>query len=312
MEKCLKTQLKETVQNDNLDVFGQVKIFVEQGNLQNPTIYIASAKTSTIVCTDTLLLSGRSNMSLNANQVYQLSVRGNGYLIIKDKYAISTLMFYNTSENVDLTKCTYMESLRSLTLLKTGGDIVNLLNTNNITSLILNASGVTGNLADVNTEKIKNITHLELNSPNVICNVSAFVGGNLVNFSFNNCKNITGDISLLPNKEQHSEIKFYSSGISGALEDYVSSAISSGKTSATDFVMTGAIVQLTFGGRKQPTSGLQYPAPNYVSWDGTGKIAVKAGNYSVASCTHVFCKGYTQAEAEAAFSGMTIVRVDAE
>ena len=44
---------------------------------------------------------------------------------------------------------------------------------------------------------------------------------------------------------------------------------------------------------------------------GAVQIAVYAGATSVENCPRVYCKGYTQQEAESEFSGKTIIRVDA-
>ena len=205
-----------------------------------------------------------------------------------------------------------MTSLKELSLSsKSYGDFSIILNKNSLESVSIGGNNVYGNFENIDETKISALTYLSIESSNIYGDISLFSNGSLVNFNLNNAKNIIGNIASLPNKEKQTDIQFYNSGISGALEDYVSSAISSGKTTATDFRMSGTITQLTFGGIKQDISGLVFAAPCYVSWDNTGKIAVKSGQYGVANTTHVYCKGYSQEEAEAAFPGKTIIRVDA-
>lgn len=311
---CLVTKLKSIVYNDSLDVLGEVKIYIETTGNSDPSITIETTKNVEIECTDTLQLNNETSLIITPFTPFSLNVSGSGYVKIKDKYHVKRLYTYNILSRVDLSNLNHMQDLEILIMANNEpyGDITKLLNDSSISHLEIGGSLVHGDLNKVDSQKLKNIETFNIVGPkDIIGNTILFENGKLVNFTFNNCSNIVGDISFIPNKGKGIRVEFYNSGITGSIEEYVDSAIQDGKTIATDFRMVGAITQLTFNGIKQPTNNIRFEAPCYVSWDTTGKISIKTGDYSVENTTHVFCKGYTQSEAEEAFPDKTIIRVDA-
>ena len=120
---------------------------------------------------------------------------------------------------------------------------------------------------------------------------------------------LTGNINSLVKLTKVKTVNFVGSNLTGVVEDFVSGQIANGKTSTpttNDYIFFAQLLKFaTFGGN-------HYQEDNcHIGWESSSKIFVFTGNSNLASCTTVYCKGYTQQEAEAAFSGKTIVRVDA-
>ena len=311
---CLVTNLKSVVNNDNLKVLGQIKLLTEPTSGQSdPVVYIVATKNVIVKTTDSLRLNNCTEVTLVPNEINTLRISGNGYLIICDKYAISAIDYSRSNMNTPIDELKYMTALTSISCLyAVQGNIEDLLNYNpSITTIKFAGTGISGNFENIAKSKLEQLSTIRLESPYIKGNIDVFTNGLLTDIYLNDCINIIGNINVLPNKQNITHLEIYNTGISGSLDEYVASAISSGKTTAENFSITGAISQLTFGGNKQSIEGISTVAPCFVSWDSTGKISVKTGSYDVNTTTHVFCKGYTQSEAEAAFPGKTIIRVDA-
>lgn len=313
-KNCLITRLKAVVNDSSLEILGQQKIYVsEQSGKPSPSLILKTNDNVELECTDSLVLGGQQVLTLAPNIEHQLGVKGSGYLLFKDKYSIVKINNYNADIVTDLAQITSMMSLSIFDIVGETiyGDVAKFLNSNiAITELCLESALVFGNLSEVNTDFFDKCQNFRINSPSVECNISQFANNKaLTKFRVNDAFGVTGDIALLPNKQSITSFNIYGSGIYGSLESYISSAISSGKSSATDFSMTGVIDQLTFGGVKQTQKG-RFSAPCFVTWDSNGKIIIKSGEYSMSDCTHIYCKNATSAEISAWQSaGKTVIQV---
>lgn len=313
-KNCLVTKLKGVVDNDNLDVFGQVKLHLSpKAGAQNPWVKFSFTKFHRLTCTDTLTLNGNAQYEVAANNLVTCTVSGSGYLVIDDKYSLSYFESSGVDVVFDIAKLTYTEITKcSINSSPVTGDFVAFLNNNqSLTEVDMWSNQITGDLSEVKPSVLNGLTILKLGSDKIYGTCGMFNASSLLFLGVNNCKNFTGTVESLPNKQNIVRLEIYNSGVTGSIDAYVASAISSGLTSKTNLDFVGALTQLTFNGAKQDVSGISNVGSCFVSWDANGKISVATGAYSTASVTHVFCKGYTQQEAEAAFPGKTIIRVDA-
>ena len=111
-----------------------------------------------------------------------------------------------------------------------------------------------------------------------------------------------------------SEVQMYSPNVIGELKDIghlikLSSINFNGCSSVTassPISMYSCLTYLTFNGNTYSEG-----TGSYLTWQSESKIALYAGGEPISSCTKVYTYGYTQQEAEAAFPGKTIIRVDA-
>jgi hypothetical protein len=237
-------------------------------------------------------------------------------LTIEDKYSLSYFesKYVNVSialEDLCYTKITHFE-VTSADVNGVTGDISKFINNSPmlVDIHLNNNNNLIGNLADVKQSRLNELVTLNVQSSQVEGSLDLFSNGSLIRLGVNNCVNITGTIETLPHKKLMSSTSIYKSGVTGSIDAYVASIIEEGQTSGYKSVM-GALTQLTFNGVKQDVSGISNIANCWIYWFNDGKIYVLTGGDTTANATHVFCKGYTQQEAEAAFSGKTIVRVDA-
>lgn len=312
---CLKTQLKGIVDNDNLNILGQVKLKSISLASQSHSFKLMSIRPLLVKTTGTLRISNESEYTLSPDIDYSFTISGEGDLIITDKYAIKELYSSGVNLTLDLADISYLDAATKFDIRTSNnvtGDISKFLNScPSIKEFAVASNKAYGKLSDVKASILAQLTSLVVSSPDVEGDIFLFNGGDLINLSVGNCPKFTGNINLLPNKGTFGLIAIYNSGITGSLDEFVASSIAAGRTTINNMSMNGAITQLTFNGSKQDVSSILTNNPCFVSWDNTGKISVKTGAWSAAGCTHVFCKGYTQEEAAEAFPGKTIIRVDA-
>ena len=131
---------------------------------------------------------------------------------------------------------------------------------------------------------------------------------NLLKIYFTQSPGITGNFSTLGNFNL-TEIDLRSSGVTGTVEGFVAAQVARGKTTSSQ--ITVVPITLGYSLRNITFGGLNIQTKTSLIWEDSGaKIALYGGDD--ASASTVYVKGYgTQEQAEAAFPGKTVVRVDA-
>lgn len=312
MANCLVTKLKGVVNNPNLLPIGYVRLHAksisgaytaENAKLQ---ITIKNGETCTIstpnggyfalsfagLDTDRLATyTIKADSAVEGSSTVVLFFANADYdILISNKYSIRILAGSNTAKNVvtgDINDLKFSDSIELLIVNNDWvGELSSLSNKQNLTQLNLEGTSVSGNINNLQSDT------------------------SLTNITLNRANNIYGNIDDLG--PLTSLVSFFAAdvaGISGTIEGFVAGQINSGKTTSTTnpTQMFRALSFATFNGQIYATENNYC----YISWESASKIAVYAGAYGYTSCPRVYCKGYTQQEAEAKWSGKTIIRVDA-
>lgn len=186
---------------------------------------------------------------------------------------VSPYMVGNVSSLVALTKMKQI-SLNGNTNIS--GDITSFSGMTNIELVYAIESPITGNISSLNKASVKNINFQDASVSGQIDSLTD-VGANALNLNFYN--NIVG----------------------GSVEGFVGSKA----VPSAPIYMLRLVQYATFGGETRTEVHC------HLGWESSSKIYVLAGSDTASSCTKVYCKGYTQSEAEIKWPGKTIVRVDA-
>lgn len=121
--------------------------------------------------------------------------------------------------------------------------------------------------------------------------------------------NVIGELKDIGNLIKLSSVNFNGCSVGGDIIDFVSAQVANGRSSITassPISMYSGLSYLTFNGNTYSEN-----TGSFLTWQSASKIALYAGGEPISSCTKVYTYGYTQQEAEAAFPGKTIIRVDA-
>lgn len=279
MGNCLKTQLKGNVYNDNLPYFNSIQLFTK--TLSNSEIQDATVQ-------QRLVLKTNNTITIKSTGDFSTSFAG----ITTDP--IRTITITSSDDEVSL----YFSN---------SNYTVQILNADNLT--FLSATGKTFGKPNLFSFSFSNLINaVNLNklylgyNTNVSGDLSQLLDLNLSEFKVRGCANIIGDISNIC-KDSLTFAQIGGTGISGSYENVVATFIENGRITQNCIIDDGLSL-LTFNGSVQITTGTLYDASN-VTYVNASKIAVIRDN------SYVYTKGYTQEEAETAFAGKQIVRVDA-
>lgn len=276
MANCLKTQLKSSVQDENLPVFNALTVHIKPGTVDINRRFIIVAQ--------------------NPAKAY---VVGNGYIntvyenLETEKKKEVTLNNYPSVNSIYLSNGTYdvvIENKYGFTRFECGSFMNNVI------------EGVSS------FKYLENIVTFSFVNGSLSGGIEELSGLTALNSLYLENNNIYGDLSSLGTLINITSLQLFSNNISGLLEEFVRNQINSGRSSVdtSHSINCNHILKYaTFGGNHYNETYC------YLVWESINKIAVYAGASGISNCTKVYCKGYTQEEAEAAFSGKTIVRVDA-
>ena len=203
-----------------------------------------------------------------------------------------------------------------------------------------NCPNVTG---DIGVLKNRTFTFMSIGGSNVsgtlaqLLEIPAYQGKTTLDVSRSVFPKIGGDIAALANETQLTSLNLsgnkrvfgsieslvkltnlttliladaYANAFTGSIENFVAGQIANGRTQVTTqnkIFCPWILTYATFGGNYYTSQGGMW-----LTWESASKIVIY---YSLTSTFNdyirVYTKGYTQAEAEAAFPGKAIVRVDA-
>lgn len=280
MTDCLKTQLKEAVQNDNLDFLGEMKVYITKKGSNKPTIQLKPVNVQNPVTIrpisgsfsiDGIIYTTKTSITVNKNIVSE----SDNLVLSISKYYIKEITPISVLQNE------VAFSLDDLKYSMIEGAIWNSFDvTGNIESFPKNQCAVVNIL---NTSIIGDIKDLDI----LGCTM----------FSPND--KMTGSMSDYGKVNISEYLNLASATVTGSVEDFVAQKAASGELRINQLLR-----KATFGGNIYTVDMC------WLEW-ADNKIAVYTGANTKAECTTVYCKGYTQQEAESAFSGKTIVRVDA-
>lgn len=110
--------------------------------------------------------------------------------------------------------------------------------------------------------------------------------------------NVVGSVTDIP--QITDKVYIHNTPISGTIEDFVTSRE---RMTQLSMIFNVTSTNVTFGGAVRATQSIM--------WDRNNGTIACGDKSSISSSTRIYCSGYTQEQAEAAFSGKTIVRVDA-
>lgn len=306
MGNCLVTKLKSEVQNDNLIKLGVLRISVE-----------------TMASGFDLSQTNAIQFTVKGGKTCHLSIIGSGYFVT------------DTADDADVSKhkTEYdLNSTSTTTLYFSNGTYkIDIDNKYEITKLRI----IDNNVAHMIGFDIADVAYCDLGSPIVLGNTKVY--GNIENLAnqahlaqvfINNLTDIHGNIAALPNTLTHffftnSSLKVKVSdlgaktslanivgalvvgGANDTVENLVAQQIANGRTVNSDGIGSSNMLKVA------PFNGHTYneQVGQVLCWESASKIYIMVPNKVTA--TKVYCKGYTQQEAEAAFSGKTIIRVDA-
>ena len=286
---CLVTKLKGTVDNPNLPVYGAFYIehIVSSDTADDVNVFGNNGDQLTVKSDEITEVFDYNNVAHSlpwtmgifaqaSNYSQTLKVKQKGKLYFTSKYDVNGIFFPNHNFK-------FLGTLKDIAL-------KNNQPSNNYFIKILDSQEVTGDISDlINEGSINHLTTLDLQG----------------------CLKVTGTASDLGKFVNATELSVLYTKITGNIEDIVASQIAGGVSSrnASNALYSNACLgQFEFGGVKHTGPKFGY---GRITWESSSKIAVYSGGLSLAACTTVVCKGYTQAEAETAFPGKEIVRVDA-
>jgi hypothetical protein len=239
------------------------------------------------------------------NETFNIFV-GKKYNILNLELTANNAPTKTLSMNVeDLKFSTLLQGLSTGAL--SYGDCSYLSSFTNLISISISVSKVYGTL-DLHLSP--NLSVVNILSPSIGGDLANFGGANVTRLNIASSA-IYGTFDSLGSAKKMTA--FYPpSNISGTIEGFVNGQVT-GTGARTSYTATTpncpSLDKVTFGGSYQEPLDI-----NFINWDYTSsneKIYIHNGVGGVANATKVYRKGYTQEEAEAAFSGKTIVRVDA-
>jgi hypothetical protein len=312
MEKnCLFTKLKGTVDNDKLIPYGWIEI---------PVVSIPN---------DELSRDDQAKLDIYAKHGKEITVKAldGGYFgtapdTIESEHKTTitgghlTLYFKNDNYRVrisgkygDITS--YNSQTQGSSTLKTLFDNTPIGVFNYLSSPVIGVQGrFVGSSKDLGNVLPLITSYVLWNgSKNLEVDLTDFeVNTHITSVQLNNVLNITGSFDSIGKIPSVMEISADKAVGLGTLEGFVNQRIAHGQASVTEsspLNWTYVLQNVTFGGSRH-NCGFAY-----VTWESSSKIAVYEGANRIENYKRIYCKGYTQQEAEAKWPGKTIVRVDA-
>lgn len=322
---CLVTKIKGEVNDSNLPKLGVFIMFVKSStNLEEhgyqQEIRIVVNKPCTInavgnghISTTFAGLTSDPKTSIPLTSDHRIFVSNTDFnLEVSDKYAITKILSNPsgaTQDSIITFSAREFNALTSLDLVRLGKSIFSsggkIVFNNQMTEINFDNAHANGVKIEIpSTSSVLSI--LGLWNATVELDINTLTGlSSLTKVNFMNCPKVTGDITSLSGNTNITEMYVGNSSITGSIDSFISSQALI-RTICDDLKMTDSFMyNITFNGIHL-NEGFAH-----VTWNTASKIAILAGNINIASCTKVYTKGYTQEEAEAAFSGKTIIRVDA-
>lgn len=324
MVKCLNTQLKEVVNNDALVRLGAIRLTVmsipshDIKNNGKLFINVKPKKTVTIKVNSTdsqhYFLVGNDSTH---HQEYELAAiegaagtdiyfsNGDYTVDINDKYDLINLStsgsgIHGISFNAyDLHYSNLERIVWADSYIK--GKVKDIDTSVNAINFIVNNSKMTGSLQDLPAAPITQLNIANTSITGNIIDLAKLASTLTVVILNDNIAGEFGDFGYLS-----SIVTISKNNIYGTVESFVNRQLSTRPSYANGVVVSALLPRTSLGGKTFPSEA----GTNIVVWDSSSKIAVLCGGANVSSATRVYCKGYTQAEAEARWSGKAITRVE--
>lgn len=324
MGNCIKTQLMGAVNNDNLHKFGILVVNVKatesstyQKDFQiacNANVKLTAKNGGTFRTSVGGFAEDRTEYILTPSDgTVNIRVNNADYSIeIANSFAITYLRrvtgggtpIFSISLNDVL--CPDLTHLRFDSSASTG-DIKNIKNAPKLQELNFSScSGIYGDISYLSDAT--QLTDIQLLLTGISGSVDMLTDiPNLVSLNIENCLGVTGNFASLAKFKNLNYLYVDVTGVIGSVEDFAEEWVKNNPNVSNIIMVYRALRYFTFGGSKytDETSNC------YFKITSASKIAVYAGATSVENCPRVYCKGYTQQEAESEFSGKTIIIVDA-
>lgn len=342
---CLKTQLKEIVNNPSLVKLGHVLLHVKSESVGTVPMRIQGGATLNIIGSGymsdnqaTLDTDRLTTYSYSSNSEKIMYFSAGDYLLdIDNKYNIRYLSNRTKSLSdcldVDLSDIAGCANMREVSLANIKGNISVFEDMPNLSIVAINnGMYVTGNLISLAN---KNLTIFKIQSSSVIGNIEELNLENVTIFGATNSSNITGNISALPDN-QLTELGIVGSSLYGTLSELgkkissslstlflmdkdnntymttISGSVESFVASAVANGHTSKVITMRglFNGINT-FGGTAYPKQVHTElhWENGGdKIYVQGG--ASTSSKNIHCKGYSITEiAEWQAQGYTVTDV---
>ena len=289
MGNCLKTQLKESVQNENLSKLNELKVSIPSlGSQQVMYVkgiervvaygdgYFSLTNGGEHKTDATIIPSNLTALYIPEGIEFKLGLYSKYELITLSG---SSLNEYKTTGQYNLSDVKYCTELQYLTI--TGiGDIKDLANNTELINLCI-GNGATGDIAH-----LSGCTKLSTFN----CNES----------------DVYGRIDSISSMIKLNNIGLINTRVTGKVEDFVAAQILATRTTG-NINWQGIMKNLSFGNMPAGSGATQY-APYYLKWESASKIWIE-GVLSPHT-NNIWCMGYTQSEAETKWSGKNIATVD--
>lgn len=321
---CLVTKLKGSVDNASLLKMGQMKIHVSplksvvESSQRKLTLYAIEGKQISVDTTGVGYFSVYNEADLSdpskrythyempstigsASFFFEVFPDAEYDIIISNKYNIRWFKYDTISQlnhsvfSFNLCDIAFSTGMTEFNVNNSdvNGNIRELSKLINLEKLnLVNTSGIQGRLSDMGSSVINNIQSIKVSSTKSEKSIVAYLN------------DINGAINLR---------EFAADPIAnaGEITTFVSAQKAAGKTVRTiedALYVYGISNSLTFNGVNINTQNNAI----HITWDNSNRIVVYADVFATpSSAPTVYTKGYSQSEAEAAFSGKTIIRVDA-
>lgn len=283
---CLVTKLKGTVNDTSLRKLGEIalKIInvdrVEGDSREMPLITINRLSTST----EPLTVRTSDNVKFGINNSYgtlYTEVEINGNALINVQLATNYLMFIK-----DLTKIAGIRARANtgIDYLADTSEFIGLSQLAVLSNLLI--TGDVANMKDLSTLRTWSVPR-------------SYDG-------------LYGDPIYLANLISLTAYNaFVEPTVKRDIEDYITASIANGRTVTDPFYISGVFKVFTVGGVYR-TDVYNNNFDGFLHYDSASKYVIYNASSSAAAAIKVFVKGYgSQSEAEAAFPGKTVVRLDA-
>lgn len=306
---CLVTKLKAESSNESLKYIGAIEIEritvgSYSGNDSGFTLKFNQSGTQDEVYVESDDFTKiTTNSGVEQNLPWYPAPGTNGERIIYFGSAKGKIRICNKYAN-RIVGIYGMDANKGYTTNATIEDFVYRFDPSVVTTLDLHTTPISGDIGCL--KNLTALTTINISKTNVTGDISVF--GLLTGLTSINSANTTiyGDIASLGPLTSLTYYNCIGNGLHGAVEEFVAAQITNGRSSVaigSPITISNLLYYCTFGGNT-------YDSATYLlSWESATKISAR---YSIGgNVTKVYTKGYSQSEAEAAFPGITIIRVDA-
>jgi hypothetical protein len=193
------------------------------------------------------------------------------------------------------------------------GDISVFNNRSNLTAFVCNSChNISGNISNISGNS--NLTYLACMDSGVSGSINSISSLTKLERLHIGNSGIGGDFGSLGAMTVLKNVNIENISLTGTIESFVYGQCHASSNPRTSLPTSSAIniygpllPHVTFGGKNY--EGISF---HLLSWESETKIAIGYGSTTFANCQTVYCKGYgTQEQAEAAFPGKNVIRVDA-